>query len=60
MQNYRAYTVGKDGHIASAEEFTCADDPEAFEAAKRLVNGHEVELWSGTRFVIKLTSTTPD
>jgi hypothetical protein len=29
-------------------------DAEAIEKAKRFVNGRDVELWSGPRFVIKL------
>jgi hypothetical protein len=32
----------------------CADDAEAIEKAKRMVNGQNVELWSGPRLVIRL------
>jgi hypothetical protein len=32
----------------------CADDAEAIDKAKRLVDGHDVELWSGERLVTRL------
>ena len=32
----------------------CADDAEATAKAKRLVDGHDVELWSGNRLVTRL------
>jgi hypothetical protein len=51
---YRAYTVGNDGHITASRAFTCANDADAIAWAKQLVDGHDVELWSGERFVIKL------
>jgi hypothetical protein len=54
MREYRAYTVGVDGHFTGFEPMICADDTEAIEKAKRLVDGHDVELWSGQRLVIRL------
>jgi hypothetical protein len=51
---YRAYIVGDDGHFVSFEGFACRDDDEAIFKAKRLVDGHDVELWSGDRFVTRL------
>jgi hypothetical protein len=54
MPEYRAYTVGVDGHFIGFEPIVCADDAAAIEKAKRLVDGHDLELWSGPRFVIKL------
>jgi hypothetical protein len=33
----------------------CADDAEAIEKAKRMVNGQDVELWSGPRLVIRIS-----
>jgi hypothetical protein len=54
MQEYRAYTVGPDGHIIGFEPMVCANDEEAIERARRLVEGHRVELWSGSRLVIRL------
>jgi hypothetical protein len=51
---YRAYSVGSDGHFVDFAALTCVDDAEAIERAKRLVDGHDVELWNGGRFVIRL------
>jgi hypothetical protein len=54
MAEYRAYTIGNDGHIIGYEPLVCADDAEAIERDKRLVVGNDIELWSGDRFVIRL------
>jgi hypothetical protein len=47
MAEYRAYTVGFDGHFASFEPLVCHDDAEAIAKARSLVNGCDVEVWSG-------------
>jgi hypothetical protein len=57
MNEYRLYKVGEDGHFIGFEPLICADDAEAIEKAKRLVDGHDVELWSGPRLVIRLDHT---
>lgn len=54
MNEYRAYTIGEDGHITSCRAFKCAEDGEAVVWAKQLLDGHDIELWSGDRFVIRL------
>ena len=54
MPEYRAYVVGADDHFIGSEPMICRDDAEAITRARRLVDGHAVELWSGERFVIKL------
>jgi hypothetical protein len=54
MAEYRAYTVDLDGHFISFEPLVCHDDTEAITKAQRMVDGHDVELWSGERFVIRL------
>jgi hypothetical protein len=54
MEEYRAYMVGDDGHFLGFEPLICTDDAEAIEKAKRLADGHDVELWSGPRLVIRL------
>jgi hypothetical protein len=54
MPDYRAYTVGIDGHFNSLKaEFlhNHPDDATAIEAAKQLVDGHDIELWDRDRFV---------
>jgi hypothetical protein len=58
MAEYRAYTVGIDGHFVGFEALVCADDVEAINEAKRLVDGHDIELWSGVRLVIRLNRKT--
>jgi hypothetical protein len=54
---YRAYTVGRDGHFTGFEPLVCADDFEAIEKAKRLIDDHDIELWCGPRLVTTLTHT---
>jgi len=54
MPEYRAYLVGRDGHFVGFEPIVCGDDSEATEKAKRLVDGHDVELWENARMVVSL------
>jgi hypothetical protein len=58
MAEYRAYTVGVDGHFVGFKALVCADDVEAINEANRLVDGHDIELWSGDRFLIRLNRRT--
>jgi hypothetical protein len=51
---YRAYTVGLDGRFIGFEPLVCADDAEAIDRASGLVDGCDVELWSGDRLVARL------
>jgi hypothetical protein len=55
---YRAYIVGRDEHFLWSKEFVAENDDAAFEHARRWVDGHDVELWSGEHFVAKLKSTS--
>lgn len=41
------------------EPIVCSDDFEATQKAKRLVNGRDVELWNGSRLVVRLDHTVP-
>jgi hypothetical protein len=54
MAQYRAFTIGDDGHFTSYRAFTCVNDAEAIVWAKQLIDGYPVELWSGDRFIIRL------
>jgi hypothetical protein len=54
MTEYRAYTVGYDGHFIGFKPLVCMDDAEAMERTRQLIDGHAVELWSGVRFVARL------
>jgi hypothetical protein len=40
--------------------FAADDDNVAIEEAKKLVNGHDVELWEASRLVITLRSKIAD
>jgi hypothetical protein len=51
MPDYRIYIVGSDGHFDSAVPLECADDLEAMEKARQLVDGRDVELWQRARKV---------
>jgi hypothetical protein len=54
VEEYRAYFVGRDGHFNGFEPIVCVDDAAACEHAKRLLNRHGIELWSGARLVVRL------
>jgi hypothetical protein len=56
--DYRAYIIDIDGHrFLKAARFLSdhPDDATAIAAAKTLVEGHDVELWDGSRFVARLS-----
>lgn len=55
LAEYRAFPVGDDGHFIGSEPMVCRDDAEAIAKARRLIDGHDVEIWSGERFVIRLS-----
>jgi len=55
MAKCRAVRI--DGHFVGFKALVCADNVEAIAKAKRLVGDHDVELWSGVRFVIRLSRT---
>ena len=52
---YRAYTIGADGHIQKRFDLTATDEPTAREQAEGLLDGHEVELWLGAKRIAKFT-----
>ena len=57
MPDYRAYILGGEGHrFQRVAEFLRdhADDATALCAAKKLINGHDVEVWDGGRLVARL------
>ena len=49
MAEYRAYILGADGHIEKRIDLDCGNEQAAKTAARQLVDGHDVELWLGTR-----------
>jgi hypothetical protein len=55
---YRAYVVGLDEHYTGVpHSFIAANDDAALEHARQFVDGHDIELWSGARFVVKLRAS---
>jgi hypothetical protein len=49
MPEYRVYIIGSDGHFYNSVPLECADDTAAKKRAKKLVDGHDVELWQRDR-----------
>jgi len=45
MPHYRVYVLDETGQFNGALNLDCTDDDAAKEHAKRLAEGHEVELW---------------
>jgi hypothetical protein len=56
MQEYSACIIGQDGHIQQRIDLLCADDNAAKEQARKLANGHDVELWQRDRQIATFTS----
>jgi hypothetical protein len=52
MREYRFYMIGISGHIVGPPtNYVLPNDSAALEEAKKLVNGHDVEIWQGPRLV---------
>ncbi|WP_050044088.1 hypothetical protein [Bradyrhizobium sp. LTSPM299] len=59
MSDYRAYIFGKDGHrFLTIPEFPSdyRDDATAMKAARKLVDGHDIELWDANRLICRFTT----
>jgi hypothetical protein len=56
MVEYRIYTVGDDGHFTGFEPLVCENDARAIEKAKQFLDGHDLQIWSGPRYVGSLGS----
>ena len=54
MPTYRAYLIEKDNRVHSYKPVDAESDEAALEAAKRLVDGHDVEVWFLDRMVGRL------
>ncbi len=54
MARYRAYLIEKDNRVHSYKPIDADSDEEALKAARRLVDGHDVEVWSLDRMVGRL------
>ena len=58
MSNYRAYLLGRDGHIARRVDLDCGDDEAAKRGANALVGAYDIELWDGARKVAEFRRRT--
>lgn len=56
MAEYRAYTVADDGHFDGFGPLICDNDDDAVAKACSLLDGKNIELWSGGRLVVRLTA----
>ena len=54
MEEYRAYIIGSDGHFKKVQVLECPDDAAAVKEAKKLLDGHDIELWLRDRMIIRL------
>jgi hypothetical protein len=54
MAAYRAFYVGSDGNFLKSFNLDCTSDDAAIEEARRLADGHDIELWSGPRMIATL------
>ena len=60
MPGYRAYIIGTDGHFIKAVDLDCQNDTAAFESAKQLVSGFDVELWQRDRRIARFDTRPKD
>jgi hypothetical protein len=54
MSEYRVFTVGSDGDFIGSKLLLCDDDEQAVEKANQLLDGHDLHVWSGPRYVRRL------
>ena len=54
MADYRLYGLDGVNKVASGEWFQAEDDQTAIEAAKAMMDGHDCELWQGSRLVARI------
>ena len=54
MAEYRAFTVGIDGHFVGFEPIICDGNAAAIERAKRLLDVRDIEVWCADRLVAKI------
>ena len=60
MPSYRAYPVSKNHQVAAGPSvaITCENEQDGIQKAQQLVDGCDLELWDGPRFIIRLKATT--
>ena len=60
MPSYRAYPVSKDHQVTAGPSvvITCENEQDGIRTTQQLVDGHDLELWDGPRFIIRLKALT--
>jgi hypothetical protein len=60
MPDYRFYAIRTDGHVdGPPAAHDLPNDAAAVAKAKQFQNGHDIEIWQGTRVVAYLVSDDP-
>ena len=54
MASYRLYGLDGVKKVASAEWIEADDDLAAIEVVKKMMDGHDCELWQGPRLVARI------
>jgi hypothetical protein len=54
MPHYRVYVVGFDNRFRTAEQVECADDAEAVQKPRLMVDGFDLEVWERGRFIVAM------
>ena len=57
MPSYELRFLGADNRPVTIKSIECECDAEAFETARKHVEGQAVELWQGDRFIATLEIT---
>jgi hypothetical protein len=58
MAEYRAYPIDRAGHVAAPPTvITAEDDETALAQARQMVDGKDLEIWSGARLVGRVPSS---
>ena len=54
MSVYRVFFLDKENHVTlPAEVIEASDDQEAMTQARRFIDGKDIELWEGPRFIAR-------
>jgi len=54
VTDYRLYGLDGVDRVASGEWFEADDDDDAVEVARQMMDGHDCELWQGSRLVARI------
>ena len=60
MTDYRLYGLDGVDRVASGEWFEADDDDAAVEVARQMMDGHDRELWQGSRLVARIRRERTD